>query len=115
MVISTVIIKTVVALGPIIFLKLGENSVGQYDAILQPPSSQVYLNYTQFVTKYSIDEYNVAPRKNFPSTDVTNDVTSVNNAQFILLDTAREAQIGLGTRWPYQPLKGGECLVSKEV
>ena len=122
------IIKTVVALGPIIFLKLGENDVGQYDAYLAPTIGNDYLNYTHFVEKYSVNEYNVAPRIYFEGCDVSSSLpssknkkaikdsigTSINNAKVLYIDTAREAEIGLGTRWPYEPIPSGKCLVSRE-
>jgi len=39
-VISILIINTVVAMGPIIFLKLAENKVGQYDAVFVPSGNK---------------------------------------------------------------------------
>ena len=30
----------------------------------------------------------------------------------MLFDTEREKQLDMGPKWPYQPLKTGECIVS---
>jgi hypothetical protein len=35
-VLATLVINTIIGLGPIIFVKLGEKNVGEYDAILIP-------------------------------------------------------------------------------
>ena len=57
-VLSTLLIKTITAKGPIVFLKIGESSSGQYDAVITPTNSYfedfddysdtigIYLNYT---------------------------------------------------------------------
>ena len=45
-VLSTILIKTVVGMGPIIFLKMGEDTVGQYDAVLHPAGEDLFVNYT---------------------------------------------------------------------
>ncbi len=35
-VLATLIINTVIDMGPIVFLKLSENEIGQFDAIITP-------------------------------------------------------------------------------
>jgi len=37
-----------------------------------------------------------------------------NVLQGTILDTEREKEISLGTEWPYEPLKAGECIVSSK-
>ena len=32
----------------------------------------------------------------------------------VLIETAREKEIGIGTDWPWEALDKGECLVTKE-
>jgi hypothetical protein len=69
-----------VSFGPIIFLKIGENKEGQYDALILPRFTRFdnnfdsfenikgnYLNYTQ-VDLVTQDTYNLSPRKVFGST-----------------------------------------------
>ena len=47
-VISTLVINTVISLGPIVFLQMAENKVGQYDAIFYPKDkSEKFFNYTK--------------------------------------------------------------------
>jgi len=73
-VLSTLLIKTITNKGPIVFLKIGETSSGQYDAVITPTRSSfndfddftdsdgIYLNYTQVTGLYE-NKYNLAPRK----------------------------------------------------
>lgn len=78
------IINTVVEKGPIIFLKLAEGNVGQYDGIIYPTSSKesnsegysnkngVFLNYTR-VIETTKSQYNFAPRKQMCGTYISSD------------------------------------------
>jgi hypothetical protein len=47
-VLATLVINTVISLGPIIFLKLGEKSVGEYDGILLPNELAVKFEIESF-------------------------------------------------------------------
>jgi hypothetical protein len=46
-VLSTLIINTVVSMGPIVFLRLAENKVGEYDAVFEPNDGNLFWNYTK--------------------------------------------------------------------
>ena len=73
MVLSTLLIKTITAKGPIVFLKIGESTAGQYDAVIVSTQTSFdslegfdsdghFLNYTQVQDLYQ-NKYNLAPRK----------------------------------------------------
>ena len=76
-----------------------------------------YLNYTHIEAVYG-KKYNLAPRlyrgltgfHEAPgsSTNFTKDST------FVLLDTVREKEIGVGDGYPFGPLGPGECIISEE-
>ena len=68
-VLLTLIINTLIDKGPVIFLKLAEDSTGEIDAVIETApiiySTQSYgkfINYTQIRTLYG-DEYNFSGRK----------------------------------------------------
>lgn len=72
-VLSTLLIKTITAKGPIVFLKIGESTAGQYDAVIVSTQTSFdslegfdsdghFLNYTQVQDLYQ-NKYNLAPRK----------------------------------------------------
>ena len=76
--ISTLVIKTITHKGPIVFLKLGETTSGQYDAVFTPVSSDFdqfndfdeptrFINSTQVFSLYNTT-FNLAPRKQFCGT-----------------------------------------------
>ena len=65
----TLIINTLIDKGPVIFLKLAEDSTGEIDAVIKTSpiiyssnSYGKYINYTQIRTLYG-DEYNFSGRK----------------------------------------------------
>jgi hypothetical protein len=137
-VLSILVINTIVSFGPIIFLKIGENKVGQYDALILPRHTRFdnnfdsfenikgnYLNYTQ-VDRVTQDAYNLSPRKVFGSTFIyTEKQTGKISTNFfkesdhslgslVLIDTEREKEIGVGTNYPFDAMSQGECSISVE-
>ena len=80
-VLSTLIINTIIGFGPIIFLRLGEQKVGQYDAIFLPLGTEysdyntydnsnttntTFLNFTSVSLHNNATQnptFNLAPRK----------------------------------------------------
>jgi hypothetical protein len=81
---SALVINTLVDQGPIIFLKLAEGDIGQYDGIIYPSSSTfsgigdfvqygTFINYTR-VNELVENEYNLAPRKQFCGSKVGSDL-----------------------------------------
>ena len=155
-VLCTLIINTLVDIGPIIFLKLAEGTYGQYDAIVFPQEvgkdgsdisrytnqAGAFVNYTR-VKEAAEEEFNLAPRKQycgvslgvvlsddmqgenggfeqeivkpFPSRDwLYSDFRPI-QAQgcLMLFDTKREREIGLGSRYDFQPMGPGECMLNE--
>ena len=124
-VISTLIINTVVQMGPIVFLKLAENKIGEYDAIFVPndntDDNTVFWNYTK-VMDTTHSQYNFSPRKVFEYSNLASDTPTKSNPTattftgFVsFIDTAKEKKIGIGTEFPFPPQKKGECLVSDSL
>jgi len=77
-VLFTLVINTIVAKGPIIFLKMAEASEGEIDGFVTPSPSSIgnensyFLNYTRVVELYGT-QYNLAPRKSFCSSPFGSD------------------------------------------
>ena len=71
---SALVINTLVEQGPIIFLKLAEGDVGQFDGIMQPTKGDsldgfkqnagIFLNYSR-ISEVVGNDFNLAPRKMF--------------------------------------------------
>lgn len=118
-VLSILIVVSITQKGPIIFLRLSEKQVGEYDAIFSSIEQQVeninkweatywYLNYTQITGEVlKDDDYNLSPRNVFAN---TMDGDFEYTVQFI--DTNREKEIDLGVKYPFNALNAGECIVN---
>ena len=121
------VVNSVTAMGPLAFLSLGQNQQGQIDMIVSPPGNAgiysrddyvdfrepgEFLNYTQV---REVTEDNYAPRKLLYHTRLFVDDTNYFNSHLTILDTQREAEIDLGTTWPFPPLKAGECLITGQM
>ena len=77
-VLSTLVVNTVIAKGPIIFLSLNQAGTGEFDAYFEPidknnsltfgPNdfelSDIFFNYTHFRYLWG-DRYNIAPRYHY--------------------------------------------------
>ena len=77
-VLSTLVVNTVIAKGPIIFLSLNQAGTGEFDAYFEPidknnsltfgPNdfelSDIFFNYTHFQYLWG-DRYNIAPRYHY--------------------------------------------------
>ena len=97
----SMIIHTITASGPVIFLKLAESSVGQYDAILTPNMVELddyneftnddsqYFNYSRIFDLYQ-DDLNISPRKQFCDTTFQKSGYSSTDGCIMLMDTNRE-------------------------
>lgn len=74
-VLATLVINTVVAKGPMVFLRLAEGQEGEIDGFITPLGSykrwlsdgnnHLFLNYTRFQELFKQGEYNMSPRKFF--------------------------------------------------
>ena len=96
-VLSTLVINTVIDLGPIIFLKMGEQSVGQFDAIITPNEFTVgdfgqfensdanrFLNFSKAMEQAG--NYNLAPRKQWCGSTIRKNLRSEETC-LMLMDT----------------------------
>ena len=102
------VVNTIVAVGPITFLNLSEESNGQIDAIFSPASPGVfttndyttyrslgqYMNFTQANELYGALD-NFAPRKQMYASKLINEGVT-EKVTVTLIDTEREKEINLG-------------------
>ena len=127
----SLISKTVVTQGSLIFLMLGEKETGEMDIILSPLKSErsrrhknitdyfvdyAYINYTKYK---SIIENNDAKDSLNTTTIRSNFIGKVGtggkSADVVLINTTKEREIELGRSYPYGPMKEGECNVQKSL
>ena len=139
-VLSVVVVNTIIAKSPLIFLKLGEAQSGGYDGVfmnqeLYSATTNFYslsannnhmLNYTHILELYD-DEYNLSPRTQFqnvlasksPKSSLTSEDERLDSSiktfvgKLLAMDTEREREIGLTPKWPFSALNEGECLAPK--
>ena len=68
----------------------------------------LFFNYTQVVNLYE-DEYNFSPRLNYELACTVLNTPDFNwdnltPMKLVVIDTKREAEIGIGTDWPFEPI-----------
>jgi len=123
---SALVINTLVEKGPVIFLKMAEGIQGQYDGIIYPTKQfmgledyenveGIFVNYTR-VQKITDKKYNLAPRKQFCDSHVGAEKNEPlrNSMCLMLMDTELERSINLGSRYPFKPMKEGECFINED-
>lgn len=116
-VLSILIVQTIVSMGPLVFLSLGQKTNGEIDAIFSPISPGVhtatdyaayqslgqFLNYTQVTELYG-SEYNLAPRVQTLA-NLSSDASEKQiSGHMTLIMTDREKEMELGIAYPYGPL-----------
>ena len=121
MVLSVLLVQSITASGPILFMRLGAKQAGQIDGIVSSGLTTLdsvtdstkwfdtgtYLNFTQ-VLNVTKGAYQLSPR-----VMACNSILADNQTVCVLLlDTERERQIGLGTDYLFEPLGPGECIVN---
>ena len=128
-VITTLVINTILSTGPLIFLQQSQEDLGQYDATFSVISiydwndfwhawngEWVYMNYTHIEALYG-KKYNIAPRLYRGRTGFHeapgSEISFIGEGTFILIDTKREKEIGVGGDYPFGPLGPGECVISE--
>ena len=118
-VLSTLVVNTVIAKGPIIFLSLNQAGTGEFDAYFEPVDkadfltfgrtrsgpnefelSDIFFNYTHFRYLWG-DRYNVAPRYHYggegPGFVKILDVVGLDGQFLNMWDTKLEKEIHLGS------------------
>ena len=129
----SLISKTVVTQGSLIFLMLGEKETGEMDIILIPIKNErsrrhknitdyfidyAFINYTQYISILSgkndiKDSLNTTTIRSEFTGKVG--VEGTKSANVVLINTTKEKQIELGRSYPYEPMKEGECNVHKSL
>ena len=126
---SILLVNTITEKTPLIFLKLGEKTTGEIDAIVSPGFNEgvyndkdydnffqygIFLNYTR-VHEIAPDD-NFAPRKLL--TDAYFQGTEDGKVEAVkgtitAIKTDLEKEIELGIEYPYGPLQKGQCVMAK--
>lgn len=87
--IFTLVINTLVSKGPIIFLKMAEGNMGEYDGIISSiyitntfdsksfNYEGLYLNYSKVEELYQ-KKYNLSPRKYMCGVEIGSDISNMN-------------------------------------
>jgi len=107
---------------PIIFLKLSEDQVGEYDLLLSPSptsaSPNFWLNSTDIDLKISEAPLVVGavPRWVFlGKVSNPNNPTYNTSSAILIIDSRQETEIGLGRGWIHPPLGRDETHISSSV
>ncbi|KAJ3038825.1 hypothetical protein HDV00_000313 [Rhizophlyctis rosea] len=112
------LVTTTVENATILFVRLAQDTVGEWDLLLTPSTTtenQLLLNYTSI--KYPLVSASgvqgAVPRWMLPVNMTLNDVN--NSAIAMIFDWNLEKQLGLGAKWPYQDLGKNEVSMSASV
>jgi len=108
---------------PIIFLKLAEDNVGEYDLVMVPnPQAGTTRSFTINSTEIEerlhglTDTSAVAPRWLLLSQVINvKDPTYNGSAILLVIDSKKEKEIGLGREWTHPPLVGQTAHVSDSL
>lgn len=89
-VLFSLVINTIVARGPIIFLKMAESNEGEIDGTVSPSASALvsnvnsngtldaqFLNFTRVSQLYG-NKYNLSPRKSYQTSGFASDLNNAN-------------------------------------
>ena len=107
MVLSVIVVNSIIAKGPLVFLSLGQQLNGSYDAILSPvyygslawggidSNNFDLFNYTHISELYE-EDLNLSPRNAFFGEGSNSTATFEKGIHLVFLDTEREKQINIG-------------------
>ena len=128
----SLVAKTVISQGSLIFLMLGERESGEIDFYITPSMTTRNSSFSK-IDDYHIDyafinftkyEEIMKSKKNkdkenpFDLSSVRtyyNGYSPYNRLYLMLIDTDKEREIELGRSYPYKKLKKGECLVHRNL
>lgn len=133
----SLVAKTIVSQGSLIFLMIGEKDSGEIDFYINlirskrdqnlPTIDKYYIDNSFFnFTKYE-ELMKESEEKNEAKDDIKNPFytsavrtyyngySPYNELYLMLIDTEKEKTIELGRSYPYNKLKKGECLVNKNL
>ena len=132
-VLSTLIVTSVVAQGPLIFVNLTQVDTGEMDVFYVAQNMCIIdtdsvsecpfqmnevvdqargFNFTQIETLYGQDEYNLAPRMHIVTSSSDQRVDNGSDAQIYFIDLAKEKEINVGVDWPYPDLAESKCVLT---
>jgi len=118
----TTILQNAIAKSPIIFMKLAEDQVGEYDLLLTGQSTansfQFWTNYTDIEDKVSSGSLvrGATPRWVVIGRVLNPLQTSLNSSSaFLIIDSEREREIGLGREWDHPDLNSLEVHVTASL
>jgi ABC-type antimicrobial peptide transport system permease subunit len=118
---SISLLQNTVVNSPVLFLKLSEDTVGEFDLVMTPKSTaesqSFFLNATDAGLRLEKEPTvtGTAPRWLFLS-KIVNTITQANSTTILLIiDSIREQEIGLGRGWNHPPLEGFQTHVSKNL
>lgn len=121
--------KTVVTQGSLIFLMLAEKETGEMDIIISPaqstrnisntstaiPSDYFYdyafINYTKYLETNTTDEWDDTSTMRI----IYNGYTTSKSVNLILINTTKEQQIEIGRSAPFPKLNISQCIVHKSL
>ena len=120
--------KTVISQGSLIFLMLGERESGEIDFYLTPSvttrnsssthiddyhKDYAFINFTKYeeIMKDKKNKDKENPYKLSSVRTYLYGYSPYNRIYLMLIDTEKEKKIELGRAYPYKKLKKGECLV----
>ena len=134
----SLVAKTIVSQGSLIFLMIGEKDSGEIDFYINVLSSKrnrtiskiddyyrdnTFINFTKFEeimkdSKKENEDEDDKIKNPFDSSVVRtyyNGYSPYNQLYLMLIDTEKEKTIELGRSYPYNKLKKGECLVHRNL
>ena len=134
----SLVAKTIVSQGSLIFLMIGEKDSGEIDFYINVLSSKrnrtiskiddyyrdnTFINFTKYEeimkdSKKENEDEDDKIKNPFDSSVVRtyyNGYSPYNQLYLMLIDTEKEKTIELGRSYPYNKLKKGECLVHRNL
>lgn len=123
----SLVAKSVVSQGGLIFLMLGEKETGEMDIILSPIKSErggrkknitdyfidyAFLNFTKYTDQ--VLQLNSKERNTLETTTVRSEYSGKvggKSIDLVIINTTKEKEIELGRSYPFKEMKEGECIV----
>lgn len=123
-VLSTLVVTSIIAKGPVIFLKLSEQAYGEIDAFILPDQQSIYpysdynfVNHSrveEVLANKSLNNYNYSPRK-VQFTYFSNLDQPGFRQQYgylMVIDTLQEKKIKIGKDYDFPPLGENQCYLN---
>ncbi|ELR12239.1 efflux ABC transporter, permease, putative, partial [Acanthamoeba castellanii str. Neff] len=104
---AIVALTAIVAKSPLVFVKLAENTVGEYDLLITPDGTPIGVEPRSY-------DKNAQPAANTTDGSPLGMLGGTRNSTAIILviDSDKEKEIGLGRSWPFPALGERQAIVS---